>query len=264
MNAIILAAGQGNRLKPLTNNQPKCLVELFGKSLLNWQLDIFQKLKINDISIVKGYLQEQITFPNINFYENKNYETTNMIETLFCAREKINNSTIISYGDIIYEESVLEKLIKNNDDISLIIDKNWKDYWSSRLDDPISDLESLSIDSENNILSIGQKIENISEIQGQYIGLMKFQNTGSEVLKSFYDKCKSYAENGKNYLKTDISFEKSYMTDLLQGMIDEGYKIRAIPINNGWLELDSYNDYLKYQKMFENETISKFFNPYTS
>ena len=142
MNAIILAAGQGNRLKPLTNNQPKCLVELFGKSLLNWQLDIFQKLKINDISIVKGYLQEQITFPNINFYENKNYETTNMIETLFCARDKISDSTIISYGDIIYEESVLEKLIKNNDDISLIIDKNWKDYWSSRLDDPISDLES--------------------------------------------------------------------------------------------------------------------------
>ena len=71
MNAIILAAGQGNRLKPLTNNQPKCLVELFGKSLLNWQLDIFQKLKINDISIVKGYLQEQITFPNINFYEKE-------------------------------------------------------------------------------------------------------------------------------------------------------------------------------------------------
>ena len=85
-----------------------------------------------------------------------------------------------------------------------------------------------------------------------------------DFLKSFYDKCKSYAENGKNYLKTDSSFEKSYMTDLLQGMIDEGYKIRAIPINNGWLELDSYNDYLKYQKMFENETISKFFNPYTS
>ncbi len=263
MNAIILAAGQGNRLKPLTNDKPKCLVKLFGKSLLNWQLDVFQNLQINDISIVKGYLHEQINFPNINFYENKKYETTNMIETLFCASEKISDSTIISYGDIIYEKSVLEKLIENDDDISLIIDKNWKEYWSLRFDDPISDLESLSIDSLNNIQSIGQKIKNIDEIQGQYIGLMKFQNTGSEILKSFYNKCKSYAKNGKNYLKTDVLFEKSYMTDLLQGMIDEGYKIRAIPINNGWLELDSYDDYLKYQKMYENETISKFFNPYT-
>ena len=51
------------------------------------------------------------------------------------------------------------------------------------------------------------------------------------------------------------------MTDLLQGLIDEGYKIRAIPINNGWLELDTYDDYLLYQKMYENKTISNFFNP---
>ncbi|MBE05481.1 MAG: hypothetical protein CMD67_10215 [Gammaproteobacteria bacterium] len=263
MNVIILAAGQGSRLKPLTNQKPKCLVELFGKSLLKWQLDLYQKLQINDISIVTGYLKEKIFFPNIKFFENNYYDTTNMVETLFCAREKINNSTIISYGDIIYEESVIKKLIENTDDISLIVDKNWKDYWSMRFENPISDLESLLIDSENNISSIGQKIKDINEIQGQYIGLMKFQNNGSESLKSFYDKCKSFAKNGKNHLNSNLSFENSYMTDLLQGMIDDGYKIRAIPVSNGWLELDSYDDYIKYNTMYENKTISRFFNPIT-
>ena len=261
MNVIILAAGEGNRLKPLTNDTPKCLVKLFGKSLLDWQLDLFQNLHINDITIVKGYLQEKINFTNVNYFENKNYETTNMIETLFCAREKISDTTIISYGDIIYEKSVIKKLINNDDDISLIIEKNWSDYWNLRSDNPLADLESLSIDSENNITSIGQKIDNIDNVQGQYIGLMKFQNKGSEILKSFYDKCKVHGKNGKNYLKTNKIFEKSYMTDLLQGLIDEGYKIRAIPINNGWLELDTYDDYLLYQKMYENKTISNFFNP---
>ena len=122
MNVIILAAGEGNRLKPLTNDTPKCLVKLFGKSLLDWQLDLFQNLHINDITIVKGYLQEKINFTNVNYFENKNYETTNMIETLFCAREKISDTTIISYGDIIYEKSVIEKLINNDDDILL----SWK------------------------------------------------------------------------------------------------------------------------------------------
>ena len=263
MNVIILAAGQGNRLKPLTNKKPKCLVEIFGKSLLNWQLELFHNLQITDISIVKGYLKEKIVFPNIRFFENNNFQTTNMIETLFCAREKICDSTIISYGDIVYEKTVIEKLLQNDDDISVIIDKNWKDYWNLRFDDPVTDLESLSIDSENNISSIGQKIKDINDIQGQYIGLMKFQNDGSEFLKTFYDKCKSLAKNGQNCLKTELPFEKSYMTDLLQGMIDEGYKIRAIPIRNGWLELDSYDDYLKYQKMFNDKTISKFFNPYS-
>ena len=79
MNVIILAAGQGSRLKPLTNQKPKCLVELFGKSLLKWQLDLYQKLQINDISIVTGYLKEKIFFPNIKFFENNYYDTTNMV-----------------------------------------------------------------------------------------------------------------------------------------------------------------------------------------
>ena len=69
MNVIILAAGEGNRLKPLTNDTPKCLVKLFGKSLLDWQLDLFQNLHINDITIVKGYLQEKINFTNVNYFE---------------------------------------------------------------------------------------------------------------------------------------------------------------------------------------------------
>ena len=261
MNVIILAAGEGKRLQPLTIEKPKCLVNLFGKSLLNWQIELFKNLKINDINLVTGYLKEKIDLSGVTYFVNKNFQNTNMVETLFCAREKITDSTIISYGDIIYEKKVLEKLCENNsDDICVIVDKNWREYWNIRFENPLEDLESLTIDSENNITSIGQKISTMDEIQGQYIGLMKFQNTGSEVLKSFYDKCKSYAENGKNYLKTDISFEKSYMTDLLQGMIDEGYKIRAIPINNGWLELDSYDDYLKYQLMYKNKTLSNFYN----
>jgi len=261
MNAIILAAGEGKRLHPLTSEMPKCLVELFGKSLLHWQLNTFKNFEINDISIVTGYLKEKINFSNINYFVNKNFQKTNMVETLFCAREKLLDSTIISYGDIIFEKKVLEKLYQTDDDISIIIDKNWKEYWKIRFNNPLDDLESLKIDSENNIIDIGQKIKTMDEIQGQYIGLMKFQNNGNEILKSFYDKCKLLAKNGENPLNSKISFEKSYMTDLLQGLINEGYKIRAIPINSGWLELDTYDDFLKYQLMYKDKKISKFFNP---
>ena len=67
-------------------------------------------------------------------------------------------------------------------------------------------------------------------------------------------------QNGKNPLNPKVPFEKSYMTDLLHGMINEGYKIKAIPVRNGWLELDSYDDFVKYQSMFKEKTISKFFN----
>ena len=62
MNAIILAAGKGERLQPLTNDKPKCLVELFGKSLLEWQIEAFQSSGITDITIVSGYKSDLINF----------------------------------------------------------------------------------------------------------------------------------------------------------------------------------------------------------
>ena len=99
MNAIILAAGEGTRLRPETNSIPKGMVKLFDKSLLEIQIDIFKKCGINDINIVTGYLAEQITFPSINYFKNKNYSSTAGIESLFCAKEKLQDSTIITYSD---------------------------------------------------------------------------------------------------------------------------------------------------------------------
>ena len=64
MNVIILAAGKGERLKPLTNETPKCLVKLFGKSLLDWQIETFRKLGISDITIITGYKNESINYSN--------------------------------------------------------------------------------------------------------------------------------------------------------------------------------------------------------
>ena len=255
MKAIILAAGEGKRLRPLTNNTPKCLVNLFGKSLLQWQIETFLSCQIDDISVVRGYLNKMIKFENITYFENPNFKTTNMVETLFCAKEKLTNSVIVSYGDIIFEKYVLQKLIDSDDDLSVVIDKNWKKYWETRFDNPLNDAESLILD-DGYISNIGQKVNSFDQIQGQYIGLMKFQNEGINFLLDFYENAKKKAENNHvNILNSNLPFEKSYMTDLIQGLISAGYKIKAIPVNNGWLELDSYHDYEVYNKKYEDGTI---------
>ena len=260
MKVIILAAGEGTRLRPLTLNNPKCLVELFGKSILQWQIDIFNDFQIKNIIIVKGYLEKKINLPNITYYINEKFSTTNMIETLFSARNEMNESIIISYGDIIFEKNVLNELLTSQADISLVVDTNWLNYWKQRFKEPLDDAESLVIDDEGNISSIGQKIKKLDQAQAQYIGLMKFQGKGLEQLKSFYDQSKALSKSGKNPLNPNLDFNKSYMTDLLQGMINNGIKIKAIPIKNSWLELDSYNDYLLYSQMYENKTLTEFFD----
>jgi len=142
----------------------------------------------------------------------------------------------------------------------LVVDTNWLNYWKQRFNEPLDDAESLVIDDEGYISSIGQKIKKLDQAQAQYIGLMKFQGKGLEQLKSFYDQSKALSKSGKNPLNPNLDFNKSYMTDLLQGMINNGIKIKAIPIKNSWLELDSYNDYLLYSQMYKNKTLTEFFH----
>ena len=260
MKVIILAAGRGTRLSPLTDDKPKCMVKLFGKSLLEWQIEKFRKFGIKDISVVTGYKKELISMDGIKIYYNKNFEKTNMIETLFCAKKEINETVIVSYGDIIFEDSVVQKLIESNEDFSIIVDKEWKKYWDMRFDNPLDDAESLILDSENNIKNIGQKTTTLHEIQGQYIGLMMFKGNSTKIIKKFYEKMKKLSKIDKNPLNSNLSFELSYMTDFLQGLIDEKYKLKAILIKNGWLELDSIQDYEIYNKLYHEGKISNFLN----
>ena len=257
MNAIILAAGKGERLRPLTNKIPKCMVKLFDKTILKYQIDVFRSCKINDITVVTGYEADKIKMEGVNFLHNQNYDTTNMVETLFCAKEKLTENVIISYGDIIFEKQVLQKLINSNWDSSVIIDNQWKKYWQMRFENPLDDVESLRIDENGLITNIGMKVNSLEEIQGQYIGLMKFKNEGVKNLKKIYEKAKLKSVKGVNLLNENIPFEKSYMTDLIQAMINEGVKINAVKITNGWLELDSIDDYNLYQEKNNEGTISE-------
>ena len=136
------------------------------------------------------------------------------------------------------------------------IDKNWKKYWEMRFDNPLNDIESLILD-DGYISNIGQKVNSFDKIQGQYIGLMKFQNEGMSFLLDFYENAKKKSKDERvNILNSNLPFEKSYMTDLLQGLINAGCKIKAVPVNNGWLELDSYHDYEVYNKKYKDGTIS--------
>ena len=87
---------------------------------------------------------------------------------------------------------------------------------------------------------------------------MKFQNNGVEYLKEFYNHSKNIAKTGTNPLNFKIPFEQSYVTDLLQSMINSGYKLKAVTIEHGWLELDTFNDYQLYNKLHESKQLTKF------
>ena len=161
-----------------------------------------------------------------------------------CAKELLQSEkdVIVSYGDIIYEESVLRKVLAAKDDISVIVDDGWYEYWSERNENPLDDAETLMFDSNDYLTEIGQKTTELEKVQSQYIGLMRFKGTGLKGVLDLSEMAQRRSEQGKVLWRTDRSYSKMYMTDLLQGLIDEGYKLRAVHIQREWYEIDDGDD----------------------
>lgn len=246
---IILAAGEGTRLRPYTLDLPKCLVEVQGKSLLAWQVGLARSVGITEIVVVKGYLGEKIDIPAVRFYTNEAYDATNMVASLWCARRELEGEVIVSYGDILYEEEVLTAVIRSPHDISVAVDKGWRAYWEKRFDDPLADAESLRVDRAGRISSIGQRVADVAEIHGQFIGLIKFRGAGVNTLRGACLKAAEASGRGDRPFRCNRTFERLFMTDLLQGLVDEGHAIYEVPIRRKWLEIDSTSDYRLAQEI---------------
>lgn len=239
MKVIILAGGQGTRLRPLTNDKPKCMVEYKNKPIINYILETIKGCELSDIAIVNGYkkdvLEDYLKNEKISFFTNKNYDTTNMVNTLFYAKDFMDDDIIISYADIVYDEKILQKLIDSKDDFSVVVDKKWRELWSQRMDNPLEDAETLKV-IDGKIIELGKKPNCYDEIEGQYIGLIKIsKNVIHQVINYYEDLDKNSFYDGKD-------FNNMYMTSFIQMMIDNLLDVKPIFIDGGWVEVDCVDD----------------------
>tara|TARA_B100000579_G_scaffold25171_1_gene17726 strand:+ start:20227 stop:21003 length:777 start_codon:yes stop_codon:yes gene_type:complete len=255
MRAIILAAGTGSRLSSHTYNKPKGMIKFLDKPLLKHQIDAFKSKGIEDITIVRGYKSEKINFDNITYFENLDFQKTNMVISLLCAKEKLNTDIIVTYSDLVLEERNIDKLLKSEYDIGVLVDDNFETYWKSRLGSKyINDMESLSI-SNNEIISLGNTNPAKDEVDGRYVGAIKFSKIGIDFLvKHSIEKSKTESLNKLGTRK----FKNWHMTDLLQSIIDSKFPINPIITSGGWLEFDTDEDYEIYNAWHHNNTLKRF------
>jgi choline kinase len=233
---IILAAGEGQRLRPLTNDRPKTLVEYQGKPLIDYTINTLKEVGLTEIVIVGGYLGDMLRSRASRFYLNNEYSSTNMVYSLFCAEKELNQDVIISYGDITYKQNVIEALLRSQEDISVVVDLEWQKLWSQRMENPLDDAESLKLNGNLEIKEIGNKCSDIRDIQGQYIGLIKFSAEALNRVKNFYHSL------DKNSTYRGKSFNQMYMTTFLQMIIDNLMPVKAVTVHGGWIEIDSVED----------------------
>ena len=246
MKVIILAAGIGSRLRPLTNDKPKCMVKLFDGALIETQIKIFHSYDINDITIVTGYKNEVIDMPNVNYVNNPNYETTNMNESLFCALKPSNSSVLVTYGDIVFEPKIVQQMLEITNDIRLAVRINWKEYYQNRTMHPLSEAENVLIEN-GRILETRKNISKALENQqiGEFLGIMMLS---SEQIKILLERYSDLKKNHTGTFHSSSSLHMAYLTDMLQEMIDFGVRINPVFAEGRWFEIDTLEDIKNAEK----------------
>lgn len=257
MKAIILAAGQGTRLKKYTQDLPKGMLEFQGKTMIQRQIELYRRCGIEDIVVVRGFAGEKITYEGVKYYTNADYANTNMVESFLAARAEFTDDVILSYSDILFSENVLRTMMKETGDFLVAVDRDWKSYWQVRYGRVDFDTESLSIDESGCITELGRENPPLEAIDARYIGLLKFSRKGLNIIEQVMQKAYALEEN-EPWQQSGKPVRKAYMTDLLQALIAEKEAVKAVPFQHGWIEFDTNEDYETACGWAGDGTLNKF------
>lgn len=235
---IILAAGRGSRMKSLTDETPKCLVQVRGVSLLDRQISALRQAGVQEIAVVTGYRREMVAARGDVEFHNAKWASTQMVSSLECADEWLRaGSCIVTYGDIFYGTEAVRLLMRSSAPIALTFDPDWRALWEARFEEVLSDAESFEMDGKGYLKRIGGKPSTIDEIQGQYMGLLKFEPAGWAEVKRIRES------------ETEELRARRDMTTTLQQVLSAGrVPIEAVPYQGEWGEVDSEEDLDLYQR----------------
>jgi L-glutamine-phosphate cytidylyltransferase len=233
--ALVLAAGRGERLRPLTDERPKCLVPLAGRSLLDWQVAALGAAGLEEVAAVVGYRGDEVHRPGLARLWNRSWRRTNMVASLLSAADWVEGRTcIVSYGDIAYHPDHVERLAAAPGDLAITCDLRWRSLWDERFERPEEDAESLRI-ADGRVVEIGSPVRDLDSVEAQYMGLSRFTPRGFEIVR-------------RRVARMDPARAASLqMTELLGELAASGVEIAAVPVEGRWCEVDCLGDLALYE-----------------
>jgi len=251
MKAILISAGKGERLYPLTKNTPKSLLEVGnGLSILETQIHSLSENNIKDIVIITGFKAEQIEAKIKDYQDKINFTTvynpffdvSNNLISVWMARHHMTEEFISINGDDIFSAEVIENLLKCDNDITMVIDEK----------DEYDDDDMKVIHKDGNILEVSKKIEQ-EKANGESVGIIKFANKGPKIYTDMLDQ-----------MVRDPKNRNVFYLKAIQEIINKGYKINySMCKESDWAEIDFHPDlkmirtYLKRYNYLDQVTPPK-------
>jgi L-glutamine-phosphate cytidylyltransferase len=243
MKAIIISAGKGTRLYPLTKNTPKSLLEIGdGVTLLESQLYALEDAGITDVAIIVGYKAEQIEMKvkdydhfNITTVYNPFFETSNNLISVWMAKHLMHDEDFITInGDDVFKASLITNLLKSKEDITMVIDEK----------ETYDDDDMKVIHGDGKILEVSKKVA-IAQTNAESVGIIKFSGRGRKIYTDMLEEMVREPENmNVFYLKA------------LQRIIDKGYPVHySMCQESDWGEIDFHPDLMQIRRFIKHNNM---------
>jgi L-glutamine-phosphate cytidylyltransferase len=229
MKAVILAAGQGTRIRSVHGEHPKCLIEVDNTTILDHQLKALSLAGINDVAIVVGYEKEQIMrhvankksslAQRVHFIENPAFAITNNIYSLWLALDWVRgDSFIVLNADVIFDADILDIAVRSKAPMSMIVDPVWRD-------------ETMKVIIHgDHVTQMSKKISR-EQFSGTYIGITIFSEA---IQERFIRKMNTLISAGR---------VNDFFNIAVQELVDEGVHVGYTSTDElVWAEIDDPMD----------------------
>ena len=251
IRVIIPAAGAPDNqasIEPLLQDRPPAMLDINGKSLLQRNIETLNKSKLYDLSVIRGYKKEAFNIEGVTYFDNPKYQSEHLLSSILCAEDKMDCKTLIIYSDILFENWLIDRLKSLNSDFVIVVDNTFKkSLMRNKKLDLVITKENLP--SGDRILTYNRlyEVEKIGErlpedtASAEFIGITMFSKKGIEIFKEQYHNALEEYKT-KPFYEAENIFQAS-LRDLLQHLINLGYKVEAMQVNSGWMEIHTFDNY---------------------
>ena len=245
LSIIIPSAG----VDPVFSEQPKSTIEVGGKSILDHQIESLRKagLTNNKVVVVRGHKGDQFSRDDVEYRENDRYLESHSLHSLFCAESAMEDGFLLAYSDILFSEELASGLVTSGGDIVLLIDSSYRYHRhdvDKKLDIVVSERQnssqrrSLHPDALTDIIRIGKEIPT-EMADYEFVGLAYFSAEGAAILRKVYLDSDPQSTDPFHEAQT---MAMASITDILQEIINRGFKVQGREVSKGWLEIHNRED----------------------